>query len=77
MAVRHVVLCVHGIGQRMSSASIESDAREVRNRVNAQLETGPERESLGAGYVQVLPVQWRKNLDLEVRRRRRRRRCRR
>ena len=65
-AVRHVVLAVHGIGQRMGGRTIAEDARDVRARVNAVLDAHMRRE-VGLGFVQVLPVQWRKNLDLEAR----------
>lgn len=65
-AVRHVVLAVHGIGQRMGGRTIADDAQDVRERVNHMLDEHMADE-VGLGYVQVLPVQWRKNLDLEVR----------
>lgn len=69
MAVRHVVLAVHGIGQRMGGRTIADDAQAVRRRVNAMLDDYMPDE-IGKGYIQVLPIQWRKNLDLEVRPRR-------
>jgi hypothetical protein len=65
-AVRHVVLAVHGIGQRMGGRSIIDDAQDVRVRVNALMDLHMP-DDVGLGYVQVLPVQWRKNLDLDVR----------
>lgn len=65
-AVRHVVLAVHGIGQRMGGRTIAEDARDVRERANRMLDEHMPAET-GLGFVQVLPVQWRKNLDLEVR----------
>jgi adenylate kinase len=64
-AVRHVILAVHGIGQRMGGRTIIEDAQDVRDRVNMMLDTHMASE-VGLGFVQVLPVQWRKNLDLEV-----------
>lgn len=66
MAVRHVVLAVHGIGQRMGGRTIADDAQAVRRRVNSMLDDYMPDE-IGKGYIQVLPIQWRKNLDLEVR----------
>lgn len=66
MAVRHVVMCVHGIGQLLAGAAIDEDAKEVRLRVNAMLDSHLPASEIGKGYIQVLPVQWRKNLDLEV-----------
>lgn len=65
MAVRHLVLAVHGIGQRMGGRTIADDAQAVRRRVNAMLDDYMPDE-IGKGYIQVLPIQWRKNLDLEV-----------
>eukprot|EP00892_Ulva_mutabilis_P006366 jgi/Ulvmu1/4100/UM019_0079.1 len=65
MAVRHVVLAVHGIGQRMGGRTIADDAQAVRRRVNAMLDDYMPDE-IGRGYIQVLPIQWRKNLDLEA-----------
>jgi hypothetical protein len=65
MAVRHVVLAVHGIGQRMGGRTIAEDAQAVRSRSNAMLDDHLHDE-IGSGYIQVLPIQWRKNLDLEV-----------
>ena len=65
-AVRHVVLAVHGIGQRMGGRTVADDAQDVRVRVNSMLDEFMPGE-VGQGFVQVLPVQWRKNLDLEVR----------
>ena len=35
MAVRHVVMAVHGIGQRMGGRTIVEDAQAVRARINA------------------------------------------
>ena len=64
-AVRHVVLAVHGIGQRMGGRTIAEDARDVRDGVNGLLDSHMANE-VGRGFIQVLPVQWRKNLDLEV-----------
>ena len=66
MAVRHVVMAVHGIGQRMGGRTIVEDAQAVRSRINAMLDDHMHDE-IGRGYIQVLPIQWRKNLDLEVR----------
>jgi hypothetical protein len=66
MAVRHVVMAVHGIGQRMGGRTIAEDAQAVRSRSNAMLDDHLHAE-IGRGYIQVLPIQWRKNLDLEVR----------
>lgn len=65
MAVRHVVMAVHGIGQRMGGRTIVEDAQAVRSRMNAILDDHMHDE-IGCGYIQVLPIQWRKNLDLEV-----------
>jgi hypothetical protein len=65
MAVRHVVLAVHGIGQRMGGRTIAEDAQAVRARVNMMLDDKMPDE-IGKGYIQVLPIQWRKNLDLEA-----------
>jgi hypothetical protein len=65
-AVRHVVLAVHGIGQRMGGRTVADDARDVRVGVNRMLDDFMPGE-VGRGFVQVLPVQWRKNLDLEAR----------
>lgn len=65
MAVRHVVLAVHGIGQRMGGRTIADDAQAVRRGVNAMLDDYMPEE-IGKGYIQVLPIQWRKNLDLEA-----------
>ena len=66
MAVRHVVMAVHGIGQRMGGRTIVEDAQAVRARINAMHDDHMQDE-IGRGYIQVLPIQWRKNLDLEVR----------
>lgn len=67
MAVRHLVLCVHGIGQRMGGMSIVDDAQEARRRVNLMLDSHLPASEIGKGYIEVLPVQWRKHLDLDVR----------
>ena len=65
MAVRHVVMAVHGIGQRMGGRTIVEDAQAVRSRINA-MHDDHMHDEIGRGYIQVLPIQWRKNLDLEV-----------
>uniref|UniRef100_A0A1D2AB48 DDHD domain-containing protein n=1 Tax=Auxenochlorella protothecoides TaxID=3075 RepID=A0A1D2AB48_AUXPR len=62
--VSHLILAVHGIGQTLSSASISTDTSTFRSIVR---EAEADLYPVGvAGRVEVLPVQWRRILDLRV-----------
>ncbi|CAG9461893.1 unnamed protein product [Pedinophyceae sp. YPF-701] len=63
--VKHLVLVVHGVGQRMASASIHRDAQTMRRGIYGAIRgTVGEATVRAQGRIEVLPVQWRKGLEL-------------
>lgn len=66
--VDRLILAVHGIGQKLSGASIVDDATALRSLVlNAA--SDPELHAMAGGSggrIELLPVQWRKGLTLGV-----------
>ena len=62
--VTHLLLVVHGVGQKMESASIVRETKKLRRAVQlGSLRIS--REARG-GRVEVLPIQWRKHLTLKT-----------
>lgn len=70
----HLLLAVHGIGQMLSAANIAADAACLRAGLRAVERDADAAAAAAAGAaaggqrgrVEVLPVQWRKTLNLEV-----------
>lgn len=53
--------------QNLSGSNIGEDASEVRNNLRALALTEINEKEREAGRTEVLPVQWRKHLNLDVR----------
>ncbi|KAK9852138.1 hypothetical protein WJX84_007417 [Apatococcus fuscideae] len=61
-----LLLVVHGIGQNLSGSNIAQDAQNVRMGLYQQSHEHVSPEVSATGRIEVLPVQWRKQLNLEV-----------
>ncbi|KAK3234807.1 hypothetical protein CYMTET_54951 [Cymbomonas tetramitiformis] len=63
--VTHLVLVVHGIGQRLDFVSLTTDLSALRRNLHS---VNPDHFPRGHRHhrVEVLPVQWRKHLSLEA-----------
>lgn len=68
--VTHLLLAVHGIGQTLSRANIAQDALAIRAAIYQVARDQEASGGLGqgghVGRIEVLPVQWRKTVNLEV-----------
>eukprot|EP01025_Chloroclados_australasicus_P010893 TRINITY_DN1460_c0_g5_i1.p1 TRINITY_DN1460_c0_g5~~TRINITY_DN1460_c0_g5_i1.p1 ORF type:complete len:674 (+),score=66.25 TRINITY_DN1460_c0_g5_i1:270-2024(+) len=65
--VKQLLFVVHGIGQNMQGADIIKDAQNVKNTIDQQLQDEVDLdERKFSGRMEVLPVQWRKNLNLQA-----------
>ncbi len=64
---KSLVLAIHGIGQNISGANIVQDARELKATI-LKAEASSNEGDAGASRerIEVLPVQWRKTLNLEI-----------
>lgn len=63
---KSLVFAIHGIGQNISGANIVQDARELKSTIlkaEAAMKDGDESPQ---ERIEVLPVQWRKTLNLEI-----------
>lgn len=64
-----LMLAVHGIGQNLQGANIAGDAISMKRAIKKAEENMTHEEdesSVNLGRIEVLPVQWRKTLNLEV-----------
>ena len=59
--------CALPAAQNLSGSNIGEDASAVRNNLRALAATELSEEQRAAGRTEVLPVQWRKHLTLDVR----------
>ncbi|CAL8470099.1 g9641 [Coccomyxa elongata] len=64
--VNRLVFVVHGIGQNLSGSNIGEDASNVRNNLRALAVAELDEKEREAGRTEVLPVQWRKHLNLDI-----------
>ncbi|CAL5218604.1 g301 [Coccomyxa viridis] len=64
--VDKLVFVVHGIGQNLSGSNIGEDASNVRHNLRVLAATELPEKDREAGRTEVLPVQWRKHLRLDV-----------
>ncbi|KAK9808811.1 hypothetical protein WJX72_004107 [[Myrmecia] bisecta] len=64
--VTRLVLAVHGIGQNLIASNIAEDAGSMRNNIRQMTMEQLTEAERRSGRVEVLPVQWRKHLNLEV-----------
>jgi hypothetical protein len=66
---KHLILAIHGIGQNISGANIVQDAKAMKMAIRkAEVAAGKaDGEDEGSlERIEVLPVQWRKTLNLEI-----------
>lgn len=65
---KSLVLAIHGIGQNISGANIVQDARELKATIlkAEALSTKEGEREAPRERIEVLPVQWRKTLNLEI-----------
>lgn len=61
-----LVLAIHGIGQNISGANIVQDARELKSTILKADNSMKGEENSPQQRIEVLPVQWRKTLNLEI-----------
>ncbi|KAL3144354.1 hypothetical protein ABBQ32_004110 [Trebouxia sp. C0010 RCD-2024] len=64
--VNRLVLACHGIGQKLAVSNIAHDAACMRLIMRQLSQDIMSKEQTEEGRVEVLPVQWRKHLNLEV-----------
>eukprot|EP00884_Botryococcus_braunii_P003989 jgi/Botrbrau1/13591/Bobra.0307s0010.1 len=64
--ISHLVFAIHGIGQNLSGSNIADDAMAVRNNLRLVAADNLGEEAAHGSRVEVLPIQWRKNLNLDA-----------
>lgn len=65
-APQSLILAIHGIGQNLSGANIAQDALEMKKALRKVLAKADKDEDGVQQRIEVLPVQWRKTLNLEI-----------
>lgn len=61
-----LILAIHGIGQNLSGANIAQDALEMKKALRKVVAKTDKDEDGVQQRIEVLPVQWRKTLNLEI-----------
>lgn len=64
--ISRLVLVVHGVGQTLSAANIIEDTHAMRNIVRKMTMDQTSDGEQFLGRTELLPVQWRKHLSLNV-----------